>query len=237
MKIAICDDESIFRKQLIRALTEYSLEYGLTFLYYEYSDGISMLSDDISYDLIFMDYQMEKMNGINVVSALRERNDNTVVIFISSYKEIVFESLKVQTYRFLVKPLDKEKLYESLNSFLAMQKNERYILLKNDKLDTVQRIPEDSVLYAEADNIYCRIRTSENTYTYKKTLSHFEKELSSDFFFRTHRSYIVNFKHIEHYTKNEIIFINNEKTLLSKTKYHAFQNAYISFLKRNNLGI
>lgn len=170
------------------------------------------------------------MNGINVVSALRERNDNTVVIFISSYKEIVFESLKVQTYRFLVKPLDKEKLYESLNSFLAMQKNERYILLKNEKLDTVQRIPEDSVLYAEADNIYCRIRTSENTYTYKKTLSHFEKELSSDFFFRTHRSYIVNFKHIEHYTKNE-------KALLSKTKYHAFQNAYISFLKRNNLGI
>ena len=60
MKIAICGDESIFRKQLIRALTEYSLEYGLTFLYYEYSDGISMLSDDISYDLIFMDYQMEK---------------------------------------------------------------------------------------------------------------------------------------------------------------------------------
>lgn len=237
MKIAICDDENIFRKQLMRSLTDYSLEYGLTFLYYEYSDGISMLSDDISYDLIFMDYQMEKMNGINVVSELRKRNDNTVVIFISSYKEIVFESLKVRTYRFLVKPLDREKLYEALNSFLAMQKNERYILLKNDALDTMQRISEDSVLYAEADNIYCRIRTSESTYTYKKSLSSFEKELSSDFFFRTHRSYIVNFKHIEHYTKNEIIFINNEKALLSKNKYHAFQNAYISFLKRNDLGI
>lgn len=127
MKIAICDDESLFRRELKHSLNSYSLEYGLTFLYYEYSDGISMLSDNISYDLIFMDYKMKNMNGINVISALRERNDNTPVIFISSYKEMVFESMKVQTYRFLVKPLDNEKLYEALNSFITMQKREKYI--------------------------------------------------------------------------------------------------------------
>lgn len=237
MKIAICDDEKIFRDTLKKSLNKYSSEYELTFLYFEYSDGISMLSDNISYDLIFMDYKMKNMNGINVISALRERNDNTTVIFISSYKEMVFESMKVQTYRFLVKPLENEKLFEALTSFLNMQRNEKYILLKDDSLDLIQRVSEDSILYAEADNIYCKIRTSDNTYTYKRTLSHFKKELTSDFFFRTHRSYIVNFKYIESYTKNEIHLINNERALLSKNKYHMFQNSYMSFLKRNSMGI
>lgn len=237
MKIAICDDESLFRRELKHSLNSYSLEYGLTFLYYEYSDGISMLSDNISYDLIFMDYKMKNMNGINVISALRERNDNTPVIFISSYKEMVFESMKVQTYRFLVKPLDNEKLYEALNSFITMQKREKYILLKDDSLDLIQRVSEDSILYAEADNIYCKIRTCKNTYTYKKTLSQFEKELSSDYFFRTHRSYLVNINYVESYSKNEIILTNNEKALLSKNKYHMFQTSYISFLKKRSMGI
>lgn len=237
MKIAIYDDEKIFRDTLKKSLNKYSSEYELTFLYFEYSDGISMLSDNISYDLIFMDYKMKNMNGINVISALRERNNNTTVIFISSYKEMVFESMKVQTYRFLVKPLENEKLFEALTSFLNMQRNEKFILLKDDSLDLIQRVSEDSILYAEADNIYCKIRTSDNTYTYKRTLSHFGKELTSDFFFRTHRSYIVNFKYIESYTKNEIHLINNERALLSKNKYHMFQNSYITFLKRNSMGI
>ena len=237
MKIAICDDERFFRETLKQSLNNYSLEYGFNFLYFEYSDGISMLSDNINYDLIFMDYKMQNMNGIDVISSLRKRNDNTAVIFISSYKEMVFDSMKVQTYRFLVKPLDNEKLYEALNSFLSMQKSEKYLLLKNDSLDLIQRIPESSVVYAEADNIYCKIRTFENTYTYKKTLSQFEKELTSDFFFRTHRSYIVNYNYIESYSKNEITLANNEKALLAKNKYHIFQSSYISFLKRSSMGI
>lgn len=237
MKIAICDDEQFFRKILIQSLNKYSLEYGLTFLYYEYSNGISMLSDNINYDLIFMDYKMQNMNGIDVISSLRKRNDNTAVIFISSYKEMVFDSMKVQTYRFLVKPLDNEKLYEALNSFLSMQKSEKHLLLRNDSLDLIQRIPESSVIYAEADNIYCKIRTFDYTYTYKKTLSQFEKALTSDFFFRTHRSYIVNFKYIESYSRTEITLANNEKALLAKNKYHLFQNSYMSFLKRSSLGI
>lgn len=130
MKIAICDDEYIFRNTLRNALNKYSSDLGLTFIYYEYDNGIKMLSDNLSYDLIFMDYQMCGMNGIDVISTLRKRNDNTTVIFISSYKEVVFDSMKVQTHRFLVKPLDETKLHEALNAFLAMNEKDNVLLLK-----------------------------------------------------------------------------------------------------------
>ncbi len=236
MKIAICDDESPFRKILINSLNKYSSEYGMTFIYFEYDDGTKMLADNLFYDLIFMDFQMDKKNGIDVIDILRKRNDDTAVIFISSYKEVVFDSLKVRTHRFLVKPLDEKKLYEALNSYISMRNTENVLLLKNDDLDQIERISEKSILYAEADGFYCKIRTYENTYTYKKTLSHLYEELKSDFFFRSHRSFIVNFKYITRYSQSEIILENNEKALLTKSKYFNFQKTYMGFLKRNNSG-
>lgn len=237
MKIAICDDEKIFRERLIKALNEYTDKYGYTFSYYEYSDGCHLLSADITYDLIFMDYQMNKTNGIDVVDTLRKRNDDTTVIFISSFKDMVFKSFEVRTYRFLVKPLNINKLYEALSSFIKMYDTEKYLIVKNDKLDMSERITEDSVIYAEADNVYCKIRTADNTYVYKKTLSTFEKMLRSDFFFRVHRTYLVNLKYISSYSETEIIMDNNEKALIAKTKYHSFQQAYFNYLKRCSLGI
>lgn len=104
-------------------------------------------------------------------------------------------------------------------------------------MDIIERISEKSVIYAEADGFYCKIRTYENTYEYKKTLSHLEEDLKSDFFYRTHRSYIVNFKYITSYSQTEILLENNEKALLTKTKYFKFQKAYIDFLKRRSMGI
>lgn len=237
MKIAICDDEKIFRERLIKALNEYTDKYGYTFSYYEYSDGCHLLSADITYDLIFMDYQMNKTNGIDVVDTLRKRNDDTTVIFISSFTDMVFKSFEVRTYRFLVKPLNINKLYEALSSFIKMYDTEKYLIVKNDKLDMSERITEDSVIYAEADNVYCKIRTANNTYVYKKTLSSFEKMLRSDFFFRVHRTYLVNLKYISSYSETEIIMDNNEKALIAKTKYHSFQQAYFNYLKRCSLGI
>lgn len=107
MHIAVCDDELYFRKILIKDLNTYAAEYGLELIIYEYRDGNDLLTSNISFDVIFMDYRMEERNGLDTVSVLRKRNIDTKVIFISSYKEVVFDSMKVNTFRFLVKPYNK----------------------------------------------------------------------------------------------------------------------------------
>ena len=237
MNIAVCDDESLFRAELIELLQSYEKLKGQTFVYYEYSDGHDILSSEASFDLIFMDYQMKSINGIDTVAVLRRRNDNTAVVFVSSYKDVVFDSLKVNTHRFLIKPVDTDKLFEALDSFIRNYNNLNFVLLSYEPDDSTEKVPESSIIYAEADDKYCKIRTYDKIYICKKTLSQFEKDLRSDFFFRSHRSYIVNFKYIKSYTKNSISFENNEKAELTKTKYIGFQKAYFSFLKRNDMGL
>lgn len=96
-----------FRKTLSEELYIYADKHGLNFIIYEYSDGMELLAADMSFDLIFMDHQMTDKNGLDTVSVLRKRNVDTTVIFVSSYKDVVFDSMKVNAFRFLVKPFEK----------------------------------------------------------------------------------------------------------------------------------
>ena len=184
-----------------------------------------------------MDFQMKDKNGIYTVSAMRQRNNNTHVIFASSYKDVVFDSLKVKTFRFLIKPIEKEKLYEALNSLIREKSNRFTVLVRNTEQSANYRILERNIIFAQAENVSTLIYASDKCYKYADTLSAFQKELSSDFFFRSHRSFLVNMKYITNYSKNEIIFSTGEKALLSKIKYKEFQKTYFDFMKRESIGL
>ena len=114
MRIAICDDEKVFRDILKKELEKYAKEFGLDFVYTEFSSGEMLLSSDVDFDLIFMDYQMRTINGIDTVDRMRKRNDKTVVVFITSYPDVAIESIKVQPHRFLSKPINHNDFYEDV---------------------------------------------------------------------------------------------------------------------------
>ena len=206
MHIAVCDDESFFRKTLSEELYIYADKHGLNFIIYEYSDGMELLAADMSFDLIFMDHQMTDKNGLDTVSVLRKRNVDTTVIFVSSYKDVVFDSMKVNAFRFLVKPFEKEDLYEALDS--VNQKN--------------ITIPENEIIYAQADNIYAEVVTAQGIFLYSNKISLLVKKLNEEYFYRSNRSYIVNFNYIIGYSKKEIEFSNGQKALISSSKFKDF---------------
>ena len=237
MRIAVCDDEKVFRDVLKTELEKYAKEFRLDFVYSEFSSGETLLSSNIDFDLIFMDYQMRTINGIDTVDKMRKRNDKTVVVFITSYPDVAIESIKVQPHRFLSKPINHKDFYEALDSFMERYNSDAYVLVYDEENDKMKRLAEWEILYAEADNIYCKVITLDNCYLYKNTLSDFAKQLKSDFFYRAHRSYLINMNHIDNYSHSEIVFENGERALLTKTKHFDFQKTYIAFIKRRNKGI
>lgn len=236
MRIAICDDERFFREELRKQLDNYAKEYAFDFVYTEFSSGQLLLDSAIDFDLIFMDYQMTNINGIATVASLRKRNNKTTVVFVSSYPNVVFRSMKVQTYRFLVKPLNYAELCEALDSFISKYNSDAFVLLHDEDNDRMKRIPENDIIYAEANNRYCKIMTSNALYVYKGYLSDFEKLLKSDFFYRSHRTYIINLNYVDNYTNSNIFFENGEYVPLSRALRTDFQKKYIAFLKRRKTG-
>ena len=223
MHIAVCDDESFFRKTLSEELYIYADKHGLNFIIYEYSDGMELLAADMSFDLIFMDHQMTDKNGLDTVSVLRKRNVDTTVIFVSSYKDVVFDSMKVNAFRFL-------------DSVIKNLAKTAYIVVKDTVNQKNITIPENEIIYAQADNIYAEVVTAQGIFLYSNKISLLEKELNEAYFYRSNRSYIVNFNYIIGYSKKEIEFSNGQKALISSSKFKDFKSKYLNYLKRKSIG-
>ena len=230
MKIAICDDEVPMHDLLKRNLDRYAKERNISMMYSDFTGGSELLAFPRDLDMIFMDYQMKDMDGLETARKLRAAHIDTPIIFLTSYPHIVFDTFEVNAYRFLVKPVDPEKLAAALDDFLSAQDDDKFIILKDG--ECTQRIRIDDIIYAEASDKYCFVRTTEEGFVCKKTLSEFESLLPEDRFFRSHRTYLVGFRHVESHTETTITLDNQEKAQISKLKRTLFKKAFQDYIKR-----
>ena len=115
MQIAICDDESNFREELKKHLIEYKKDKRMQLDVYEFKTGEALCSTDISFDIVFLDYQMPSLDGMETARILRENNILCNIVFVTNYPDFVFESFEVNPYRFWKKPVEFEKVESLLN--------------------------------------------------------------------------------------------------------------------------
>jgi len=229
MRVAICDDEEVIRTDLKNKIDQYAKTHQQIILCNEFESGEKLLSGNIPFDIVFMDYQMSGISGIETAEKLRLNKNNTIIIFLSSYSEVVFQSFEVNTFRFLVKPLDRRKLFAALDDYFASLNSERRFLIKQS--GTTYWVPFREILYFEAQNQYTTIRTFDNIYKFSDTISKAEKLLPREYFVRCHRSYIVNLEHIRNHSTTDILLDNGERALISRNLYKGFKEQYIVYIK------
>ena len=132
MQIAICDDDQTFRNEIEDFLTEYKRKHLLCIDTFEFSTGRELLESEESFDMVFLDYQMPGIDGLDTARKLRKRNNVCSIVFVTNYPDFVYDSFEVNPYRFFPKPVDKNKLNNLMNSFIAHQKSLAPIIVIND---------------------------------------------------------------------------------------------------------
>ncbi len=231
-KIAVCDDSEYMRKETCRYILNYSFKKDFDYKLDEYDTGEKLLASDEKYDLIFMDYQFEGIgsNGITIAKELRKKECEAVIIFLSSYPGVVFESFEVGTFRFLVKPVEEEKFDDALDSFVQSMEEEDVLAIRVDGINHF--IKESKILYVEGYGKHCIIHfsSSKNFIECHETMSSVEERLSTKYFYRCFKSFVVNLKHVTGYSHTDVILDNGESILISRTKYKEFTEVYSSFL-------
>lgn len=203
---------------------------GIDFSVDEGEDGealISIIAKDKNYfDIIFLDIEMNGMNGVETARQIRDLNDTAVIIFVTGFADYVFDGYDVKALNYILKPYKKEKiidvLFEALkridtvkNKFFIVQLNSNsYKLYLND------------IIYFASDKRKIKVVTGENTYEFYGKLDDIEKEMPV-FFIRVHQRYLVNLNFVLAIEKN-YIEIKGEKLPVSRQKY---QDVMIGFAK------
>lgn len=229
MLIAICDDESVFCNELKSILLDYKAQRNLHIDIYEFLTGDALLRSEKAFDMIFLDYQMPGLDGMEVARALRCKNTTCSIVFVTSYPQFILESFEVQPYRFFVKPLQQEQVVALMNTFIAHQKLLAPIIVINDNEQKI--INAKNILYLEGDGKYCIIRTTTDTYNSSKTLAQAHALLPQHCFYRCHKSYVVNLYSIRSFDKGIVTLVNGEVAQIGRNKIAEFKRVYMQFVK------
>jgi DNA-binding LytR/AlgR family response regulator len=176
-----------------------------------------------------MDYQMDELNGMDTARQLRERNNKTVIIFLTSYPDIVFDTFEVNAFRFLVKPVNRKKLYKALDDYFKVFSEDEYLILNCPNITAVNF---NDIIYVEAQNKTCVIHTVDGKIEYSRLLAEVEKKLPEDRFFKCHRAFIIGLKHVKGRDGRDVIFHNGQKADIAVKKYTLFKERLITYMKK-----
>lgn len=235
MRIAVCDDEKYFRDCISDMITDIykedidivirTFDSGLDFLKH-YIDG----ENSNAYDLIILDVEMAKINGIETAKEIRKLNKDVNIVFLTSHDEFAKEGYEVNAFRYLSKPIQENKLIEAIESIKNKEDSVKKILVNNKGEEVLIKI--DKILYIEAQNKDIFIHTDNDIYMEKNNLGYFEKLLMNYGFFRIHRSYLVNLDFVKSYTPKEVVLDNGELVYMSRLKYKSFKEHLYDHIKK-----
>ncbi len=233
LNIAICDDEEAIREQ-IKELIEKE-KPGVCPGLYETGDGL--LAAGGQFDLVFLDIQMDGTDGIETAKILRERNEDTILIFITGIREYVFEAFDVAAFHYLLKPIEEDKFHEVFGRAekeLEKRKKQRRETVFIKTRNRGFTLEKDSILYIESRGKKVEIHTTGKTIEAYASMNEMEGQLGVGFY-RCHRGYLVNMAYVTEYDSESVILSNGEYIYLAKEKYGEFVKAYMRYL-RNGVG-
>jgi len=235
LRVAICDDEQIIREEIVCALNEYSRLRNIDIICDQYESGYDFLHSKILYHAVLLDYQLDKdiqLNGLSVARVLRSINNDIAIIFLTNFPKVVFSSFEVDAFRFLVKPLNKQKLFKTFDAFLKTLETDMTLMIRLE--GAVSVISTKHIIYLEGDGKYCTIHMDQTPQDIgcHETLASVEQRLPDHLFFRCHRSFIVNLKHIQSYDHQEVVLRNGARASMSRKRYDMFDSKFIDYSQR-----
>lgn len=236
-KVIIIDDEPLARSIVV----EYLQDYGDFTLVAECNDGFQGVKAVMQHkpDLLFLDIQMPKLNGFEMLELLDEAPP---VIFTTAFDEYAIKAFETNAIDYLLKPFSKERFDLAIEKWktkqsTAVPEKQLQALLENPSKQPEEKnrivvkngsdiriVPTQDIHYIEAYDDYVKIFTKDTYYLKKKTMNYYEQVLDNSKFFRTHRSFIINLQEltrIEPLEKNTYVALlkSGKKVPLSRSGY------------------
>ena len=229
ISIAIVDDEKVIREQIKKWIEKKQTDCEID----AYGTGEDLLKAGRGYDIVFLDIQLDGMNGIDTAKELRQKAEETVLIFITGVKEYVFDAFDVAAFHYLIKPIE-EKKFSSVYDRAVLEAGKRkqhsmgQLFVKTRSRNIT--LEQSDILYIESRAKKVEIHAKPGIIVVYAGIGELEKQLIGNFY-RCHRGYLVNMAFVSEYSSDSITLNNGEIIILAKEKYGEFVKTYMRYLK------
>lgn len=233
MKIILCEDEVSQQEWMREAILEWQKTSGIPVTLNIYASGEELFFKQDEWtdaDTIILDVELKEMNGMEVARAIRKLDAKVPLFFATGYEKYVFEGYEVGAVSYIMKPIDKAKLFQTLDKVKAMSAEKEQCLLLEDSAET-KRIYLRDIMYIESIGHYCNIVRKQDTIQIREKISELMSRTEGGNFFSCHRSYHVNMAYVRRITKKDLILDNDVAIPIARGKWEDANKAFIAYYK------
>lgn len=226
-KIYICDDNINDAEYMKSIVNQWANEISLIVDIETYHSAESFLFNfsEKNCDIALLDIEMGKMDGVSLAKILRKESQSLEIVFVTGYSDYIADGYDVAALHYLMKPVNKEKLFSVLNRALDKLSKNQMLLTLSISGETY-RIPLYEITYIDVQSNYITIH-GKSEIRLKMSLSDILHRLDERFY-RVGRSVIVNLAYISRVTKKEIYLKNGDLIQLPRGAYEGLNRAIIN---------
>lgn len=234
MRILFCDDDPKIMSEIHKMVLEYfsrqkqpSPECVLC------SSGEELLATGEIGDIAFLDVEMNGLSGIHTGERLKKINPRIKIIIVTSYPDYLDEAMKFHVFRYLSKPVDKQRLFRNLKDAIY-QINTYSKPIVIEMFDDYKTVDAEDIICFESDSRQTIIHTVQGRIIGKSGIEYWTKSIDIPSFFAASRGFIVNMKYVSSFNNEIIKLTYNQSTInayLSRRKYKSFRDAYMLYMR------
>ena len=230
MRVMIVDDERMAAEELYDICTSHRLiDEAVSFD--NPADALVYIAQNTDIDIAFLDIEMPQLDGFSLARELKERNSKVVIFFITAFNEYQDDAMDLQVFRYLSKPIDKNRLFRSLKEALREYNMESVEhVIETPTATLVRRSYE--IVCVETKGRKTTVYTLDGTYESTKNMEYWQSVLVQPCYFVTNRSYIINMSYVSSFDRESVVLKYGEQELiayLTKRKYTEFKDRQLLF--------
>lgn len=230
MIIGLCDDEEAYRAQIKSFCSAFLDPQQQEYEFVEFASGEEVLAyTGEKIHLLFLDIEMPGMDGLKVLEKVRRNDRIWRIVFITSHKELKWETVDLKTLAFLEKPLDRVGVETCLRT--VIRENRENINISFRSLKGPDCIRLDRIVYILARGNYVEIGSEKEEIPGYDSIKVIEEQTKDTTMIRTHKSYLANLQYVEKINGASLQMTNGAVVPIGRKYLSSVREAYISFIK------
>ncbi len=217
--MAIVEDEQSIREKLREYIGRYGRDANLEFQVHLFRDGVEILRlYEPKYDIILLDIEMPEVDGMTAAEKIREKDQDTVLMFITNMAKYAIRGYSVGALDFVMKPVNYQTFRMRFQRAVerAGQRRDTEIVLT--RKDGIERIPIRSIYYIEVQNRMLHYHTERGVVQVRDTMQNAEEKMKQYHFSKCNHWYLVNLRHVQKISKNIVVVAGEELEISRRTK-------------------